>query len=303
MVAAPTAGQGAEEPLGLESYRALYEHSPDGVFFTVPDGTILAANPAACDMLQMTEGEIRSAGRQGLADPDDDRWAALLRERERSGNVRGVARMVRADGTHIEIEMSAQCFPDERGELRAVTIVRDVTDRVAMERRLVQMSTELRELALTDELTGLRNRRGLLNAGSHLLELADRQRSTVQLLLLDVDNMKQLNDRFGHVAGDRALQAVGRSLGRSLRHADLVSRIGGDEFVAVALDLEHGSRATVEARVREHLRAPVTVAQIGRAVEVSIGWAERSPLERATIEDLLASADSVMYGAKSAKRA
>ncbi|MDA8290239.1 MAG: sensor domain-containing diguanylate cyclase [Actinomycetota bacterium] len=290
------------ESLGLEAYRALYEHCPDGVFFTIPDGTILAANHAACDMLRMTEPEIRSRGRQGLSDPADDRWATMLHERERNGSVRGVARMVRSDGELIEIELSAQCFPGERGELRAVTIVRDVTERVQMERRLVQMSTELRELALTDELTGLRNRRGLLNAGSHLLELADRQRSTLQLLLLDVDSMKQLNDRFGHVAGDRALQAVARSLARSLRHADLVSRIGGDEFVTLAIDLESGARDAVEERVREHLRAPVTVAQVGRPVEVSIGWSERAPLERTTIEDLLAHADRVMYEAKTTKR-
>jgi len=287
--------------LEFGAYRALYENCPDGVFFTVPDGRVLSANSAACEILKMTEEEICARGRQGLADPSDERWAMLLHERERVGSVRGVARMVRGDGTTVEIEMSAQCFTEPDGTSRTCTIVRDVTDRVQMERRLVQMSAELRELALTDDLTGLRNRRGLQDAGSHLLALANRQSCPVRLMLLDVDNMKLLNDRLGHVAGDRALRAVGRALGRALRRADLVARIGGDEYVALALGLDEAGCDLVEARVREQLRAPATVDEVGSAVEVSIGWAARDALDPTTVDDLLAAADRVMYEVKAAK--
>ena len=71
--------------IGQEAYHAMYHHSPDGVLFTVPDGTVLAANPAACQILGRTEAEICSLGRQGLADHADERWAPLLEERERTG--------------------------------------------------------------------------------------------------------------------------------------------------------------------------------------------------------------------------
>src|SRR5947209_19810001 len=124
------------EVLGPEDYRALYENSPDGVLFTVPDGRVLAANAAACQILLRTEAEICSVGRQGLADHTDDRWGPLLAERERTGSGRGVARMIRGDGSLIEAEMSTRIFGAADGEERACTIVRDVTDRVRLEREL-----------------------------------------------------------------------------------------------------------------------------------------------------------------------
>jgi two-component system, sensor histidine kinase PdtaS len=135
----------ARKVIGPEAYRALYEHSPDGVLFTVPDGRVLAANPAACRMLRRTEAEICSLGRQGLADPTDERWVPLLEERDRTGSGRGVARMLRGDGTPIEVELSAQVFRDSDGEERSCTILRDVTDRVRMELELRQSRRQLAE--------------------------------------------------------------------------------------------------------------------------------------------------------------
>ncbi len=131
--------------IGPEAYRALYIHSPDGVLFTVPDGTVLAANPAACQILGRTEAEICSRGRQGLADRTDTRWTQLLEERGLSGRAHGVARMLRGDGAAIEVEMSARIFRDARGAQRACTIIRDVTDRVRIERELRESRERLAE--------------------------------------------------------------------------------------------------------------------------------------------------------------
>jgi PAS domain S-box-containing protein len=96
---------GADAHLGAEDYRAMYEYSPDGVLFTSPDGRILAANPAACEILGRSEQEICRLGRQRLMDHDDAHWEALLAERARTGRARGVARMIRGDGAKIEVEM------------------------------------------------------------------------------------------------------------------------------------------------------------------------------------------------------
>ena len=123
----------------------MYENSPDGVLFTVPDGTVLAANPAACQILGRSEAEICSLGRPGLADVADERWPAILAERERAGNARGVARMIRGDGTPIEVEMSARIFNDAAGRERTCTIIRDVTDRTIMERELRRSRERLAE--------------------------------------------------------------------------------------------------------------------------------------------------------------
>ena len=134
-----------DELLGPKAYRALYEHSPDGVLFTVPDGRVLAANPAACRILQRTEAEICALGRQRLADPTDPRWQTMLVERDRTGEVRGVARMIRGDGMPIEVEVSVQVFLDDQGEKRTCTIIRDVTDRVTIQRELHDSRQRLAE--------------------------------------------------------------------------------------------------------------------------------------------------------------
>lgn len=133
------------DELDAEAYRALYEFSPDGVLFTSPDGRVLAANPAACEILGWTEEEICALGRHGLADPSDDRWDALLAERERSGHAQGVARMIRQDGSAVEIEMSGSLFRDARGVERGCTVMRDVTERVRLQRELERSRARLAE--------------------------------------------------------------------------------------------------------------------------------------------------------------
>lgn len=288
----------APEVLGLDGYRALYEHSPEGVLFTSPDGRVLAANPAACAILGRTEAEICAVGRERMMDHDDPRWAGMLAERERRGVVHGVARMIRGDGVAIEVEISARIFRTPEGEPRTCTTLRDVTERVHRER---QLSARLQELAVTDDLTGLHNRRGFVAIGEQILEVADRERSAVGVMFLDVDNMKAVNDRFGHLAGDRALIVVADALRDALRDADTVARIGGDEFVALAIGLAQCDRVAVERRIREGLAQLGIELAPSVEVEVSIGWATREPGDGITVEDLLAAADEAMYGAKATK--
>lgn len=131
--------------LDAEAYRAMFDFSPDGVLFTSPDGRILAANPAACEIFGRTVEEICALGREGLADPSDDRWGPLLAERERTGQAHGIARIMRGDGSTVEIEMSARLFSDRRGAPRSCTVIRDVTERVRLQRALELSRARLAE--------------------------------------------------------------------------------------------------------------------------------------------------------------
>jgi diguanylate cyclase (GGDEF)-like protein/PAS domain S-box-containing protein len=298
---ASMSNDGAREGIGPDDYRAVYENSPNGVLFSAPDGRVIAANPAASTILRMTEHEICSLGRQGLADHSDERWGQLLAERQRAGTVQGVARMVRGDGVRIEVDISAKLFITAYGETRSCTVIRDVTERVEMERRLAETTAQLRELALRDELTGLRNRRGLVEVSSQVLELADRQQMPVHLLFVDVDKMKDLNDSLGHNAGDAALTAVAQALCHALRGTDVVSRIGGDEFAVLTLGFDDTGLEVIEHRIRGYLGAAPTVANVGAEVQVSMGWAHRSPGQPVSVDDLLKDADRVMYRAKAVK--
>lgn len=294
------ATSGSGEVLGPADYVALYEHSPDGVLFTSTEGPVLAANPAACAILAMTEAEICHAGRQGLADPSDPRWAAMLETRRRQGHVNGVARMRRGDGPLIEVEMDAQVFLDGAGHERTCTVIRDVSERVAIEERLRTMTATLRELSMSDELTGLRNRRAAFVLGTQLVELGDRQRREVQVLFVDVDGLKALNDSLGHGAGDDALRAVAEALSSAFRRSDVVARIGGDEFLVVAAGLGEPDRAGLERRIRQSLAA-TDVAAPGKGVSVSLGWATRPVDDPSPFEAWVSRADRAMYAARDAR--
>jgi PAS domain S-box-containing protein len=131
--------------LDAEGYRALFDFSPDGVLFTSPDGPILAANPAACEIFGRTEEELRAVGRQGVVDASDERWVKMLQERESTGHSRGIARVIHRDGSTAELEITSRVFTDALGQQRTCTVFRDVTERVRIETELRNSRARLSE--------------------------------------------------------------------------------------------------------------------------------------------------------------
>ena len=242
-------------PLALEDYEAIFRFSMDAVMLTIPDGRILAANPAACEMLRLSEDEIIRRGRRGITDPSDERWASSVAQRARNGHVRSELSFLRGDGTRFVADMSSNVFADADGEQRTCTVFRDVTDRVEQREDQARLVEELRGLSMVDELTGIRNRRGLMSGAAALLAVADRKHEHVQALFIDVDNLKELNDHHGHPAGDEALKAVAGALQRSVRATDLVARVGGDEFVALILGADVAVRRIRQSPDRRRAQA------------------------------------------------
>jgi PAS domain S-box-containing protein len=135
------------------AYEAMFAHSIDGVLFAAPDGRILAANPAACQMLRMTEAEICERGREGLADPADPRLQAALATRAKEGKVRIELSMNRGDGTRFMAELSSAAFTDPEGNKLACTIFHDITRRWWAEQRLRAVN-ELSRALLAGEPQG-----------------------------------------------------------------------------------------------------------------------------------------------------
>ncbi len=202
------------ERIGLASYRVMFEHSSEGVLFSMPDGRITAANPAAGAMLGRTPEEICRLGHTGLFDPEDPRWKIGVAERDRTGSTVSVARLRRGDGRMTDVEVTSLLVRDADGSDQICSILHDISGRTAIEREIEELSTRLLQLSRGDELTGFQNRRGLLVAGNRLLQFADAQVCDVHILCADVDNVQELNDLLGHHAGDAALQAVARALRR-----------------------------------------------------------------------------------------
>jgi diguanylate cyclase (GGDEF)-like protein len=157
---------------------------------------------------------------------------------------------------------------------------------------------QLRALSFTDELTGLFNRRGLLTMGDHQLKLARRARRPLLLMYADLDNMKRINDKFGHVEGDAALIEAADILREVFRESDIIARIGGDEFVILAVDSDGAQSEALINRI--HQRCILANLKKARpyVLAMSAGSAEFDPDQPATLEELVAQADRAMYAAK-----
>ena len=128
-----------------ERYRLLFEHSIDAILFTLPDGTIYSANPAACRMFGWSESRFKPVPRSDMVDPADPRLQAALEEREHTGKFRGELMFVRADGTKFPAEISSMVFKDGQGNSRASSIVRDITERKKTEDELRILNEQLEQ--------------------------------------------------------------------------------------------------------------------------------------------------------------
>jgi diguanylate cyclase (GGDEF)-like protein len=155
----------------------------------------------------------------------------------------------------------------------------------------------------TDALTGLANRRSLDRQFQSGLERASRNQGTVSLIVLDLDRLKEINDTYGHEAGDRALRAVGSVLGSTVHEHDLCARFAGDEFVVLLWDgsPEHEARRVGE--LQNAVAAYPFEPRPGVRVSLSISAGPaRFPMDGSTFEELLAAADERMYQDKAGRR-
>jgi diguanylate cyclase (GGDEF)-like protein len=150
---------------------------------------------------------------------------------------------------------------------------------------------------LYDELTGLPNRRAFITLSEQALKLATRMERDVLMIFIDVDQLKHINDTWGHLAGDRALIDTARVLRESCREADIVARLGGDEFVALmSVDSDQTAEIICE-RIQARVEAHNEQAERGHPLSLSVG-ATRSKAEGTMLADLLAQADTALYHQK-----
>jgi two-component system cell cycle response regulator len=172
------------------------------------------------------------------------------------------------------------------------------TLRYAIERHRLQ--TELHALSLTDDLTGLYNRRGFLTLAAEDMRQARRRRGELVLAFADVDGLKAINDRYGHTEGDRAIRDAALILRHTFRESDLVARLGGDEFIVLlrdaSADAVDRARMRLARRLQEHNNAETRPYRL----VLSMGFARERVLDDASLDRLIAAADQAMYRHKHA---
>jgi diguanylate cyclase (GGDEF)-like protein len=204
-----------------------------------------------------------------------------------------------ADSTSIALEnVRVYAELEHRIEERTSQLV-EINQRLQAEmRERERMAAEVRQLSLTDELTGLRNRRGFLLLAERELESARRRGGRCLLLYADLDYLKQANDLFGHAAGDSMLIDAAHLLRSLFRSTDVVARLGGDEFVVLASDYT----SSEEVLLRLHRALDNFRQTSGRPLSLSVGIAESSLRGAEGLDALLQQADTAMYANKCARR-
>ena len=170
-------------------------------------------------------------------------------------------------------------------------------------RRLYESQGKLMELATRDELTGLGNRRYFVQRGEDAVRLAERHGRPLSLLMIDLDKFKDVNDRYGHAAGDDVLKFLAVNLSLHSRSTDTCGRTGGEEFAIVLPETALGEALITAERIRaavERTPVPSDHAEMPIAVTVSIGVAQLARGQ--SLDQLLEQADRALYGAKRSGR-
>jgi diguanylate cyclase (GGDEF)-like protein/PAS domain S-box-containing protein len=289
-----------------ERFRAAFEHAPIGVAILDRYGNWLDTNAALAEMLGRAREELIDAPPFGLANltasEGDDELSQLMAGERRTFTVE--RRLFTAGGSAVWVAISVSVFRDRDSQpMHLICQVEDVSERKAAEE---SMSKRIAYLAYHDELTGLPNRAMFREHLDLALARAERHGTAVAVLNLDLNRFKLVNDSLGHAAGDQLLHEAGTRLAGAVRASDLVARIGGDEFVVLLADIEHGREREVAelvaSGIHESLAQPFSISgaefYIGTSIGIALYPTDSLGAPQPDAEGLLRKSDAAMYDAK-----
>lgn len=261
------------------NFRTLMETTGDAVLVVDAQGTVRYVNPAAELLFDVRAEELTGTP---FLFPLEEEGKREINITSPNGDILvGDMRVVNSSWD---------------GEVVRLVTIRDITEMVLLRERL-------KEEAITDPLTGLYNRRGFLMLGEERLALADRLGFSVVCLFADLDGFKAVNDTFGHEEGDRVLRETADVLRRTFRAADVLGRIGGDEFAVLLVQDGPEGIGAVMARLRHTLeQANARNENPSVRLSLSLGVSMRLPETPCTLSELMDEADQSMYKEKIAKR-
>jgi len=277
--------------------------SQQGMLITDADQRILRVNQAFTDITGFASADVLGHRPQMLyvADPDGALEQSIHDELTQRGVWHGEMLGRHKDGTLFPQWLMMTAVRDDAGVVtHHVLVLTDITERR-------QAEEEINKLAFYDPLTGLPNRRLLLDRLAHALAASARTGRHGALLFIDLDNFKDLNDNKGHQVGDLLLQQVAQRLMSCTRQGDSAARLGGDEFVLMLEDMSTQAQEAAEQaqvvgeKVLTTLNSPYSLAGFSHHSTPSIGVALFSG-QQADMDDLLKRADLAMYQAKAAGR-
>ncbi len=286
-----------------ERFRTAFAQAPIGMALTSLEGRFLQVNRALCRLTGHTEQQLLGmAFASELTHPDDRRADRATAARMRAGEIElhdAEKRYLHAAGHTVWVAVHTALIRDEHGEpAHFLSQIEDITARRRYELQLQHMADH-------DSLTGLLNRRAYERRLEEHLLRGERYDHEGAVLVIDVDDFKEVNDTLGHNAGDELIARVARALEGRLRESDVLARLGGDEFAVLMptggrLEAERLAHGLLEAVRRE--RAARGHGGRERPITASIGIAPLASAIGLSAEEALINADLAMYDAKEAGR-
>lgn len=271
----------------------------DPVFVKDQRSHFLLVNAAFCQFVGHTREEL-----MGRTDTDffPAEQCEVFYEKDRQVFATGQAdvneeEISGCDGDNRIIRTTKTMFLDRFGQPILVGIITDLTALRKAQRELESANEQLHRLAHLDRLTGLPNRMAFEGALRSTLKQAQRHRESFALLFMDLNGFKNVNDTYGHPAGDELIIQTGERLQKALRDGDLVARLGGDEFVVIARHTTGEQAEKLAERLNRTIKQPVELQAATVEVSTSIGIA-RFPDDGDTEVALIKNADMAMYRAK-----
>ncbi|MQC26271.1 MAG: MEKHLA domain-containing protein, partial [Chloroflexi bacterium] len=241
-------------------YRALFEKTNDAVLIIDLNHTYLDVNQQAAELLGYTIGELVGMPVKHVIVPEERKSSEMQVERVNQENVLPVYErtVVCKDGSRKTVEVNLALISDQDGHpLHYQSIVRDVSERKRLEQELKDSLAEMEQIAMRDILTGTLNRRAITDYADSEWHRSHRENRPMCLMLIDVDNLKAINDERGHLMGDKALTKLVDAINASKRRYDWTGRWGGDEFLMVL----PATNLTEAEEVAERLRRLVQDAE------------------------------------------
>jgi diguanylate cyclase (GGDEF)-like protein/PAS domain S-box-containing protein len=277
-----------------ERYRSLVESTEDSIYLVDRDGRYLFMNKKHLSRMGLSKKDFYGQDYSAFHSKEDTR--EFIEKIEKVFKT-GKSLQYEYKGRHDDKYFLRTLSP-VRGKWRRITAVTIVSKDIS---RLKQLEENLRALSLTDDLTGLYNRRGFYTLAEHQIAVADREKKEMFLLYADLDNLKKINDRFGHNEGSRALVEVAGILKRHFRKSDIIARMGGDEFAIIPVIKTEDCPGKISERLTKYLRLYNARKSRAYRLSFSIGVACYDPADPCTIDELLSRADKLMYRQKGLK--
>jgi diguanylate cyclase (GGDEF)-like protein/PAS domain S-box-containing protein len=275
--------------------RSLLEHSPiPTTVATRTDGILIYANPAAAEFAGTTVDQLVGQPAVNYY-RDPARRAELLVTYQETGRLRDeeVCLILRDHREHwVMVSMVPIDFGGEEADLATMV---DITERKQMEKTL-------QALATTDSLTGLVNRRQLFTGLQREISRAQRHATPLALVMLDIDHFKNINDTWGHSAGDDMLKAIADVCRRVTRGEDIVARLGGEEFAIVMPMTDKEEALRLAERLRQRIGELTLVSAAGENIQCTASFGVAVLGAGDSPDQLLARADAALYRAKRAGR-